>query len=445
MSVNDLEPQTVTEQTVCPICSGAGYVWLDVPLGHPRFGQAVPCVCKRQEIREKRLARLRQAGNLEHVQQMTFDSFRIAENLSPEVAFSLQDALTMAREFAAQASGWVVFTGPYGCGKTHLAAAIANYRVEHSLPVLFVVVPDLLDDLRASYAPQSPITYDEQFDQIRNVELLILDDLGTQNATPWAAEKLYQILNYRYNAELPTVVTTNQSLDRMDPRLASRLGDQDLVKMPRIYAADHRTKGKDDVFGSLSTYGRATFARFSERREELEAAQVGHLREVVKLVKAWAETPSNWLLLRGGYGVGKTHLAAAVANRVASSGMTVLFVVLPDLLDHLRATFQPNSPVSYDQRFNEVRRAWLLVLDDLGVQNATPWAEEKLFQILNYRYVRGLPTVFTVSETDWERLGERLKSRLLDSSVCTCIDINLPSYRGTPKPKRVRRSTRQRL
>ena len=85
-------------------------------------------------------------------------------------------------------------------------------------------------------------------------------------------------------------------------------------------------------------------------------------------------------LLRGAYGVGKTHLAAAVANRIASSGLSVLFVVVSDLLDHLRATYQPNSPVSYDQRFNEVRRARLLVLDDLGAQNATPWAEEKLFR-----------------------------------------------------------------
>ena len=50
------------------------------------------------------------------------------------------------------------------------------------------------------------------------------------------------------------------------------------------------------------------------------------------------------------------------------------FIVVPDLLDHLRATFQPGSAVSYDERFNEVRRARLLVLDDLGTQNATPWA-----------------------------------------------------------------------
>ena len=58
---------------------------------------------------------------------------------------------------------------------------------------------------------------------MRNAPVLILDDLGTQNGTPWAQEKLFQILNHRYNAQLPTVVTTNLSIDRLDERLRMRL------------------------------------------------------------------------------------------------------------------------------------------------------------------------------------------------------------------------------
>ena len=89
-------------------------------------------------------------------------------------------------------------------------------------------------------------------------------------------------------------------------------------------------------------------------------------------------------------------------------------------------------------------RAWLLVLDDLGMQNATPWAQEKLFQILNYRYVGGLPTVITVSTDDWERLDERLRSRLQDASVCTLVDIDVPSYRGVTESRKPVRTTRRR-
>jgi len=436
-----------SEQGVCPVCHGLGFVYLDVPMGDPRFGQAIPCVCKRKALQEQRRNNLLKASNLRHLGRMTFDSFQIEGYNSPEVTFTLQDALHTAQAFAANPSGWLVLMGPFGCGKTHLAAAIANDRVKRGLPVLFVVVPDLLDYLRASYAPNSPVTYDERFEQVRNIELLILDDLGTQNTTPWAAEKLYQILNYRHNAELPTVITTNNALSDMDPRLASRLTPNQMVRAVPIYAPDRRIEGKDETFGSLSLYGGLTFDRFSDRRDELESKRVQQLGRVIKTVKEYAENPRNWLLLRGGYGVGKTHLAAAVANRVVRSGMTVLLVVASDLLDHLRATFQPGSPISYDQRFNEVRRAWLLVLDDLGGQNTTPWAQEKLFQILNYRYVAGLPTVLTMSSYNWEHLDQRLKSRVMDTSVCTIVELDIPSYRGKPSEtkRKTRRTTRRRM
>ena len=441
---NDSTMEPVRE--VCAICGGAGFVRLDVPLTHPQFGKAVACSCKRHEINGKRLERLRQAGNLQHLAHMTFDTFQTESSGVPEISMSLNEALNTSREFANHPAGWLVFVGAYGCGKTHLAAAIANSRVERQLPVLFVVVPDLLDYLRASYAPDSPATYDERFDQMRNIEMLILDDLGTQNATPWAAEKLYQILNYRYNAELPTVITMNQLLEDLDPRLTSRLRDQNLVHVIPIYASDHRAQGRQEAFGSLSLYQRFTLAEFSDRHADLDAQNATTLRTALRAVHSYAEEPRNWLLLRGPHGVGKTHLAAAVANKVAHSGRAVIFVVVADLLDHLRATFQPGSSVSYDQRFNEVRRAWLLVLDDLGTQSATPWAQEKLFQILNHRYVAGLPTILTISSENWDRLEPRLQSRLLDTAICTSLELNIPSFRGEIKPAhRPRTSTRQRV
>ncbi len=109
---------------------------------------------------------------------------------------------------------------------------------------------------------------------------------------------------------------------------------------------------------------------------------------------------------------------------------------MPDLLDHLRATFSPKSLVSYDQRFEEVRTAPLLILDDLGTQSATPWAKEKLFQLLNYRYNARLPTVITLAQES--EVDERLKSRMLDISRCTVFEILAPSYRGERRRKRAK-------
>ncbi|MHB1296389.1 MAG: ATP-binding protein [Anaerolineae bacterium] len=434
-----------TPSEACPICGGTGYVRLNVPVGDPRFGKAVPCVCTRANLRERRLSELRKASNLQHLQKMTFETFQTSGPEAPEVAMALKEALRVANDYAQAPSGWLVLSGPYGCGKTHLAAAIANCRIQQGLPALFVVTPDLLDYLRAAYAPNSPATYDQRFEEIRNIEFLVLDDLGTQNTTPWAAEKLYQLLNHRYNACLPTVITTNQLLEEMDPRLASRLKDQDLVHHIPVYAPDYRTKVTGEMFGSLNHYEDMTFNTFSARTGELDRDQTSSLRGAVQLAQNYADAPINWLLLRGGYGVGKTHLAAAIANKVVRSGQLVLFVVVPDLLDHLRATFQPGSGVSYDQRFNEVRRAKLLVLDDMGTQSATPWAQEKLFQILNYRYTAALPTVITISNEAWDRLDDRLRSRFLHTRVCTIADLCVPTFQGqAAKPRQPARTTRRR-
>ena len=131
-----------------------------------------------------------------------------------------------------------MLTGAYGCGKTHLAAAIATARTEAGQPALFMVVPDLLDHLRATFGPNSDVSYDELFEQLRSTPLLILDDFGAHNSSSWAQEKLFQLLNHRYNAQLPTVITTNQRLEELDPRLRSRLLDVNIVTFFPILAPD---------------------------------------------------------------------------------------------------------------------------------------------------------------------------------------------------------------
>ena len=130
--------------------------------------------------------------------------------------------------------------GPYGSGKTHLASAIANYRASQGFPVMFVVVPDMLDHLRATFSPNSETSYDRRFDEIRTAPLLILDDMGSQAAKPWVQEKLYQLYNYRYNAELPTVITTADALEEIDPRLRARLMDRRLVRIAPITVPAYR-------------------------------------------------------------------------------------------------------------------------------------------------------------------------------------------------------------
>jgi DNA replication protein DnaC len=174
-------------------------------------------------------------SSLDLLGERTFGSFslRKGEDLSKEEIKSLDNAFRAAQKFAETPQGWLVFMGPYGSGKTHLAAAIANYRAATGIPPLFIMVPDLLDHLRSTFSPDSSTSYDRRFNQIRTAPLLILDDLGTQSMTPWVKEKLYQLFNYRYNANLPTVITTADSLSEIDPRIRSRMLDR---RICRIYA-----------------------------------------------------------------------------------------------------------------------------------------------------------------------------------------------------------------
>jgi DNA replication protein DnaC len=235
-------PGNPQSEPVCPHCYGAGWLRMNAPVGDPRFGKLYPCVCRTQATEQRNLEDLYRLSNLDAFQTKIFANF------DPEVP-GATEAFDAAADFATNPEGWLLLLGGYGTGKTHLAAAIANHVVQdHHMQVYFAVAPDLLHHLRSAYAPASDITYDDRFEQIRSVYLLIVDDLGAEQSTPWAVEKLYQIFNYRYNLRLPTVVTSNCDLDRLDPRICSRLCDPDLCRHVFMSAGDYRMRRVDPRF-----------------------------------------------------------------------------------------------------------------------------------------------------------------------------------------------------
>ena len=432
------------ENSVCPICGGSGWLRQDLPVEDPNFGTLVLCSCKQKELNRSAQQRLYRMSNLDAFHEMTFDSFSVQGRLGlgDEQIKSLQYALSQSQQFAGTPHGWLALMGSYGCGKTHLAAAIANTCVEYGMSTIFLTVPDLLDWLRNSYGA-ADVTFEQRFDEIRNIDLLVLDDLGTQNSTQWAEEKLFQIIDYRYTHRLPLVVTSNLKLEELDDRIRSRLQDPDLVTRVRISAPDYRSPVKDSrdpLVYSLQLLSDRTFGNFSLREPEHLSSEIQlSLEKAFRSAQEFAEKPHGWLTFIGGYGCGKTHLAAAIGNYRKGMGDDPIFMVVPDLLDHLRATFSPSSSVSYDDLFNRVRYTPLLILDDLGTQSATPWAREKLYQIFNERYNAKLPTVVTMSG-QLEDLDARIRSRILDSRLSSIYAILTPAYRASTKPERARRS-----
>ena len=425
----------------CPHCHGVGYIREDVEVGHPNFGKLFPCSCRLSEIEAAQKQRQREISSLGPLANRIFDNFQPEGHASQPGRYpSLRLALTESHKYAEAPRGWLLLQGGYGCGKTHLAAAIANARLALGQPVIFVNAPDLLDYLRVTFSPGSDITYDEQSDRIRNIPLLVIDDLGAESPTQWAQEKLYQIFNHRYNAGLPTVITTNIELDRMDPRIRSRLIDMDLVRRIVIEAPDFRradATGQPDI-SSLEQHRHQTFDSWDARKGEIAPEHYRLLHQASEEAKRFADEPQGWLIFTGSHGCGKTHLAAAIANERDRHGHAALFITAVDLLDHLRATFSPDSTVRYDKRFNELKNAPLLVLDDLSLDSATPWAREKLFQLIDYRYVAELPTVITTAANP-DEVDAKLQVRMRDPRLSIVCPITAPMYKGGQSSPRKRK------
>ena len=434
----------------CPACGGIGFVRRAVPFGHPDFGRAVPCLCVSSEQEDEREQRLRRYANLGALERLSFETL-LTRGRSPEPAHQerFARAAADAERFAAQPEGWLVLLGESGTGKTHLAAAIANRLVEQGVPVFFTVVPDLMDHLRAAYSPLSEVPYDRLFDTVRSAPVLVLDALGAQSGTPWAEEKLFQVLNHRHTAQLPTVVTSSVALEDLDERIRTRLGDPEFA---RVHVLEEGPGGRGALPDPLTLplLRSMTFASFTYKPSppQISEATARNLQRVLLTARTFADHPEGWLVLLGGTGSGKTHLAAAIAHELQAKRRNARFVVVPDLLDYLRRAMHDDDRDRRDLIEN-VRAAPCLVLDDLGVHSATPWAQEKLYQILNFRYNAKLPTVITVSGT-LDDLPPSWVSRMYDDKVSMILEIDAPDYRGLnapaasstasrPKPKSGRR------
>jgi len=207
--------------TVC-CCGGAGFIRADVPVGHPLFGKAIPCICRRDGIAKERGERLRRQCGIRDSEWLrwSLETFNPEACQPPSCRQGMRQIVAWIRDYAKEPRGWIVLTGGYGAGKTHLAYGIAQAALKAGRSVFAHTAPDILALLRETYNQGN---FDEAFRSMCDVGLLVVDDLGAQRDTEWSQEQLYRLINHRYTLGAPLVVTMNVKMDALDPRVASRL------------------------------------------------------------------------------------------------------------------------------------------------------------------------------------------------------------------------------
>jgi DNA replication protein DnaC len=248
----------MTEQiqdSKCSICEDTGYT---VKVDRDGLRVATRCDC----IAQRRAERLFGAAEIpKRFQHCSVDNFALPEQdeaarkRMSEIVFQVR---CFVREFPVLNPSGFLLCGGHGVGKTHLSVSILRGLTERGHETLFVNYQRLLEKIREGFDKTLGAVNRNVYKQASEVEVLLLDDLGANRVSDWVEDTICGLINYRYDNDLATIVTTNFPMEpstvhaclaeRVGARAASRLHEMcTILYMPDV--PDYRLRAQGNKGG----------------------------------------------------------------------------------------------------------------------------------------------------------------------------------------------------
>ena len=183
-------------------------------------GTARPCPCRQEDVVPRLIAAAGIPDRYRHCRRQLphLGGRRASARSSCRPAPSPSATSTGSCRSGGFRESGLLFVGPPGAGKTHLAVGVLVELIErYRVRGRFVEFTSLLYQIQSTFDPGSPESKRQVLDPLTETELLVLDELGAQQPTPWVRDILYLIINNRYTRRLPTLFTTNYRLEPRPP------------------------------------------------------------------------------------------------------------------------------------------------------------------------------------------------------------------------------------
>lgn len=229
----------------CSVCGQFLQKIIYIPGLNRSIKAPIMCKCKKDKIkaREERERAMEKQIRLKHIFKNSLMDNKFIEDkfgnwdstIGSKKMYHVAKMYSNNFNEMKQRGMGLMFYGKPGNGKTFTASCIANFLMNKMLSVVCVNINSLLSRIRQTYNTYGREVEEDVLRGFDNADLLIIDDLGTEQSTDWAKSKIYSIIDKRYRSKLPLIITTNFTLEELEDKYEKRTVDRIIEICTPVY------------------------------------------------------------------------------------------------------------------------------------------------------------------------------------------------------------------